>query len=117
MNGVTILNTIETKAGISPLFLLVPIFFIILTFLFGNIARVRDIYDESMFYCAGVGCAFGAVASLLILSSNHINWSNSPTVTQYEVTIDDTVSMKEFNKHYKIISQDGDIYTVEEIEE
>lgn len=33
---------------------------------------------------------------------------------QYEVTIDDTVSMTEFNKKYEIIEQRGDIFVVKE---
>jgi type III secretory pathway component EscT len=34
---------------------------------------------------------------------------------QYQVTIDNTVSMKEFNTKYKVIDHKGDIYTIEEI--
>ena len=36
--------------------------------------------------------------------------------TEYKATIDDSVSFKEFNKRYEILSQDGDIYTVIEKE-
>ena len=35
---------------------------------------------------------------------------------RYEVTIDDTVSMIEFNKNYEIIEQRGDIFVVKERE-
>ena len=34
--------------------------------------------------------------------------------THYKVTIDDSVSMNEFNEKYEIIDQDGRIYTVRE---
>lgn len=36
--------------------------------------------------------------------------------TQYKVTIDDSVSMNEFNEKYEIIDQEGKIYTVRERE-
>ena len=36
--------------------------------------------------------------------------------TQYKVTIDETVSLIEFNEKYEIIDQDGKIYIVEERE-
>lgn len=35
-------------------------------------------------------------------------------VTEYKVTISDEVSMNEFNEKYKIVGQDGKIYTVRE---
>ena len=34
--------------------------------------------------------------------------------TQYKITIDDSVSMNEFNEKYEIIDQEGKIYTVRE---
>lgn len=34
--------------------------------------------------------------------------------TQYKVTIDDSVSMNEFNEKYEVVSQEGKIYTVRE---
>lgn len=36
---------------------------------------------------------------------------------QYKVTVSDEVSMNEFNERYKIIYQEGKIYTVEERED
>lgn len=36
------------------------------------------------------------------------------TYPVYKVTIDDTVSMKEFNERYEILNQDGLIYTIKE---
>lgn len=34
--------------------------------------------------------------------------------TQYKVTIDKKVSLKEFNEKYEIVDQDGEIYTIVE---
>lgn len=36
--------------------------------------------------------------------------------TQYKITIEDSVSMNEFNEKYEIIDQEGKIYTVRERE-
>lgn len=36
---------------------------------------------------------------------------------QYEVTIDNSVSMTEFNKKYEIVEQRGDIFVVKKREE
>lgn len=36
--------------------------------------------------------------------------------TQYKVTIDDSVSMNDFNEKYEVIDQEGKIYTVRERE-
>lgn len=35
----------------------------------------------------------------------------------YQVTIDDSVSMNEFNARYKVLSQDGRIFTIEVIDD
>jgi hypothetical protein len=36
--------------------------------------------------------------------------------TRYEITVDDSVSMNEFNEKYEIIYQEGKVYTVRERE-
>lgn len=37
-------------------------------------------------------------------------------ITRYQVLIDDDTSLLEFNEHYKIVDQEGLIYTIEERE-
>ena len=60
------------------------------------------------------GLTFIIVSLILcmVLATNNVN----PTKyeTQYKVTIDDSVSMTEFNEKYEVIEQEGKIYTVRE---
>lgn len=60
-----------------------------------------------------LGVAMGAVAGSVVGAAAPLEQHQ---ITRYEVTIDDTVSMNEFYEKYKIISQEGKIYTVEEKE-
>ena len=52
----------------------------------------------------------------LILGTILAKGSAKPTEyeTQYKVTIDETVSMTEFNEKYEVLEQEGKIYTVRE---
>ena len=65
-----------------------------------------------------IGIISGVVCGILlgIFAGNVLNEVTVDTVTQYEVTIDDSVSMNEFTNKYNIIEQRGKIYTVEEKE-
>ena len=57
------------------------------------------------------GLILGGIIAVMIASE-----TSYPTAyeTRYKVTIDDTVSMNEFNEKYEIVSQEGKIYTVRE---
>lgn len=58
-----------------------------------------------------LGLVFSFITAMIISSA-----TSYPTAyeTHYKVTIDDTVSMNEFNEKYEIVSQEGKIYTVRE---
>lgn len=58
-----------------------------------------------------LGLVLSGITAVMIAST-----TSYPTAyeTHYKVTIDDTVSMNEFNEKYEIISQEGKIYTVRE---
>ena len=94
MNGVEVLNTI-TGNGLNVAFVVVAsvllIFSIIL--LIFNDSEVMSI----------VGVLLAIVFLVVAVQRK----------TQYEVTISDDVSFKEFNEKYEVIEQDGDIFTVE----
>lgn len=53
-----------------------------------------------------------SVAISSFVYPNHVEYQT--IYTEYTVTIDDSVGFNEFYKHYEIISQDGNIYTVRE---
>lgn len=60
-----------------------------------------------------LGIMMGALAGSIVGAAAPLEQHQ---ITRYEVIIDDTVSMNEFYEKYKIISQEGKIYTVEEKE-
>lgn len=59
--------------------------------------------------------ALSFVLSIISATCNSI--FQVPDYTQYEVTIDDSVSMNEFTSKYEILEQRGQIYVIKEIEE
>ena len=68
-------------------------------------------YAEDIIFSLIIGCVFGATLGLL--PAHFIKPSGYET--QYKVIISDEVSMNEFLERYEIISQEGKIYTVREI--
>ncbi len=67
---------------------------------------------------------FGAIVIIGIIFSVFVGvmvgfCDGTPTAyeTQYKVTISDEVSMNDFLERYEIVSQEGKIYTVREIED
>ena len=108
MDGVTILNTIEVT-GISRnvIIAFLASFFIALFLMFilevseNSCVLVYLLIDLIVF----IGCVF-------------VSWYQSENHKTgkllYEVTIDNTVSMMEFNKKYEIVEQRGDIFVVKE---
>lgn len=114
MDGVTILNTIEltgVSAGAwvtllgSGLVLCASMLFPPSTVSSNteNLIALLIVIDVIML--------FGSMFVAVYQSENHKTGE-----LQYEVTIDDTVSMTEFNKKYEIVEQRGDIFVVKERE-
>lgn len=62
-------------------------------------------YEENL-----IGLAMFCLIGGLILTIIGIK---AYTPERYQVIVEDTVSMTEFNEHYKIIEQNGEIYTVD----
>lgn len=56
------------------------------------------------------GILLGIICAILCFCIIYI--PNCKPKTTYDVIIDDSVSMKEFNEHYEIIKQKGEIITV-----
>ncbi len=119
MDGVTILNTIERAITETPWswkhFWIV--FFISLGAMI-FIGFMSGLSDGSCLAGSLAGLIIGVICGILfgILAGNILNEVTVDTVTQYEVTIDDSVSMNEFTDKYNIIEQRGKIYIVEEKE-
>ena len=103
MNGVTILNEIQLGIGdsgwIGILFIGVCLFVA-----FGLTGLIQA--DMLAFKICGVG--FAIIVAFIIAAYNY------EPIVQKQVIIDNTISFAEFTEHYKIIKQDGLIYTVTE---
>lgn len=57
------------------------------------------------------------VMGIVVLFVAVIHNDYTTMCVNYEVRVDDSVSLNEFINNYEIISYDGDVYTVREIEE
>lgn len=110
IDGINILSTTEVIEGNSVIqfIQLIAIFMVILgiVLVFNGITKVilSDFFWGLFIIIIGI---------ILII---HFFPNNDRFKTVYKVTIDDSVSINEFNKKYEIINQDGLIYTIKEKE-
>lgn len=121
MDGVTILNEIEVIQIVNDTFnytaggiaLIVTILICaIVGFFIGRL-------DCSEFECTIIGGLVGLVFGIFVMVAFGSAFSYPPeteTTMQYEVILDDSVSMNEFCEHYNVVEQRGDIFVVEEKE-
>lgn len=104
MEGVTILSTGTAMLGISwgwAILLALLVFVIIYAFdPLGDGFDWRIGFATFMFVLSFLSLAFLAV--------------DTTEVTEYKVTIDDSVKYVEFTEKYEVIDQEGEIYTVRE---
>lgn len=114
MNGIEILSTTEVATTTAWNTTACAIAFWITMAIcigFGIYFSITD-YDWSWFLLAAI---FGVLLSLLMMAFvGYITEYPTAYETQYKVTIDDNVSMNEFNEKYEIVSQEGKIYTIRE---
>lgn len=120
MDGVTILNEIEVVQVVNDTFnYIAAIIALGITIL---ICAVAGFFIGRMDYKEFTGTVVGVVIGLMLsLFTGSIFGGvifDYPAVTettiQYEVTIDDSVSLTEFYEHYNVIEQRGQIFVVEE---
>lgn len=112
MEGITILNqTLHEGAIIDPLFIIGLSLIgaaIVLGIAGGFMSSCKIKIIPHIFL--GVALTFFAVGMAIGA------FGPREQITRYQVLIDETVSFVEFNDRYKIISQDGIIYTIQERE-
>lgn len=113
VEGVTILNTIEVMAstwGFSIVGLVVAILtlFILIGVIFNTIKDGP--IAESILLC--LITAVGILVSLTCFGTANEYFDHY----EYQVIIDDSVSLTEFMEKYEILDQEGLIYTVKEKE-
>lgn len=104
MEGITILNTIEST-NMAPIGC-----YVIAGCMLGLLALtifgiMYDNYTDSPYFIGGSFILF-----LMIIST----WIFGPRETNitHQVLIDKSVSLVEFNEHYDIVNRQGDIYTI-----
>jgi ABC-type uncharacterized transport system permease subunit len=62
------------------------------------------------------GCAIIILISVALFGAGVVAFAPREMIPRYQVIVDDGVKFNEFTSKYKIIKQDGVIYTVEERE-
>lgn len=108
MNGVTVLNSYEYFTNPSSIFLYLFWGFVFTTFaLILSYLFIVDNYSNISTVLYAI--AAGALAVILFCNIPEKNYE-----TRYQVTIDDSVIMNEFQSKYEIIEVEGKIYTVRE---
>ena len=113
MEGIEILNTfVEEGGGFSEGILAIVVGII-------SIAGIISAIDFSMNYrYDDVACAtfiFSIILLFLSIVGIYQSFFKEDT-TYYQVIIDDSVSMVEFNEKYDIVEVEGKIYTIKEKE-
>lgn len=107
MDGVIILNSYEMLTNASSIFFV---------FVWGSVFTALALCFSYLFidgYSSISTAIFAIVAGTLAV----ILFCNIPEKnyeTRYQVTVDDSVSMNEFQNKYEIIEVEGKIYTVRE---
>lgn len=107
MNGVTILNSYEYLTNSTDI---VGSIILFIGFLAGSIATLITLLK----YISR--CSWVEYTILIVLVALTITVGclipKKKYETQYQVTVDDSVSMNEFQSKYEIIKVEGKIYTV-----
>lgn len=110
MDGVTVLNVIENPVYTFQWWVM-PIILLILGIFFIVVIIALSIWMQDSGGIPLVGITVLVFGVLISLSGSCMPTDYYDT---YEVTIEDTVSLKEFNEKYEIIDQHGQIYEVRE---
>ena len=121
MDGVTILNEIEVVRVVNETFnSTAGCIALIVTVLICAIAGFfTGRLDCSELLSTLTGGMIGIILGLIFMAVFGTMFRYPPetvTIMQYEVTVDDSVSLTDFYEHYNIIEQRGDIFVVEEKE-
>lgn len=110
MQGVTILSeTVVSPCIVAGIFILicsiVAVLFMVACIVY--MIKYGELFPMIIpaIVCLLAACAFGYVS---------ISELNKQPYTKYKVTVDDSVSFKEFTDKYEILNQDGLVYEVRE---
>lgn len=110
MEGVTILNEYLTTDWIVGFVPLICGTALLILCICGAVFMFKDHAVGP-----GIGLSFLALLSACLIMVG-VFIVMDPPETHYQVVVDDSVSMNDFNKRYEIIEQEGQIITVKERE-
>lgn len=108
MNGVTILNSYESLTNFGSIFIMIALcvwFFTVVVLVL--LSLLKDGYDSWKGPIFLVICVVLTIVCGCLIPERKYE-------TRYQVTVDDSVSMNEFQSKYEIIEVEGKIYTVRE---
>jgi predicted tellurium resistance membrane protein TerC len=110
MDGIQILNetTRYTISG-NGMFGIIICSVLTMLFLFFTVMALKDKEIG-----VGIGCLIIAIITGFGFFYSTNSYKYRTQYIEYQVTISDTVKMTEFNNRYKVISQEGKIYTIVE---
>jgi hypothetical protein len=106
MEGITILNTIESSS-IAPIGVCIIVGCMFGLLVLGFVGVIYANYTNSSYFIGGVFVLF-----LIMIFT--CAFGPQKTSIAHQVLIDESVSLVEFNEHYNIINRQGDIYTIKE---
>jgi hypothetical protein len=110
MKGVEVLNTFIEEGGS-----LGEGIYAIITGIIAIVAIVITIYLSRECSSGGTALLFSVILLFLSIVGIYQSFFKEDT-TYYQIIIDDSVSMVEFNEKYDIVKVEGKIYTIKEKE-
>lgn len=115
MNGVTILNTYTQLANGQTIFgFLIGLFFLLLTTIILMSAYFLKYFEEKK--KSNYTCLIVSIILFVLFIVGICNFPSKKYQTYYQVTINDSVNLNDFQNKYEIVRVDGKIYTVKEVD-
>ena len=117
MDGITILNTseyfVKRTGGFSITFLVCLILFC--AAIFGYFGCLKASYFDRCLIALAL--ILMVPWTVVLISSWKVFGGEKITIPEYKVTIDNSITYKDFTDKYKVIEEEGQIYTIIDREE
>lgn len=117
MKGIQVLNKISinqpTKESLIFVICVYIIFTIIFTIYVATAKELSHVNKKQKWVASFICSAIVSILLTMMVSCIIVNiWTEPSGKYEYQVTIDKSVNMKEFDSKYVILKQDGKIYTI-----
>lgn len=122
LDGITVLETISepsvSSGGVAWIAIMCVVFVVIFVVNFVSAIKTKEYHgivgDETIGITFAIVCDIVAVVAIIFGCSHVCKQTNIINAT-YRVSIDESVSLVEFNEKYEIVQRDGDEYIIKEI--